>query len=370
MTKFKIDPLDVSFEPLAGSTFINLLRLLAQNNFRIDLIGIPRLVYSGFLSLVLSPLNVIERIKSNKKINNTKISKHPIFIIGHWRSGTTYIHNLMSQDKKFSYPTTFQTIAPAVFLNFEKLIKPIVVSSLPPTRPMDHIELNADYPQEDEYGIGNLSPYSYYNGWCFPKNRDFYYNFVTMNNTKPHHIKQWKKIYLYFLKKVTVYNNGKQLILKNPSNLGRVKYLLELFPNAKFVHIYRNPYHTFFSKSHNIEKEMTLYCLQKPASKEDFELAMVNQYKKMYENYFNDKKLIAKGNLVEVKYEDLIKDPYKVIKKIYKELKLSGFVAIETKLKNYIKTQKNIKTASYNISKKEKEKIYNYFKETIDLWGY
>ena len=198
----KINPLDVSFEPLAGSTLTNLLRLLAQNRFKIDPIGFPRLVYSFFLSTALSPLNLYEKIRFDKKIKKVKISKPPVFIIGHWRSGTTYLHNLMAQDKNFLYPTTFQTITPGLFLGSEKLIKPIVKSSLPPKRPQDDVDLDVNYPNEEEYALGNLSPYSFYNGWCFPKNMDYYNKCVLMDEVSKETTEKWKNIYLYFLKKI------------------------------------------------------------------------------------------------------------------------------------------------------------------------
>ena len=370
MTEYKIDPLDVSFEPLAGSTFTNLLRLLAQNKFRVGIIGWPRLLYSIVLSLVLAPLSFYEKVTCDKNIKNTKIEKPPIFIIGHWRSGTTYLHNLMSKNLDFAYPTTFQTITPGLFLKFEKLIKPIVASSLPPTRPQDSIVLGADLPQEEEYGIGNISPFSFYHGWCFPRNRDFYYKFVHLDSIGKNRINDWKKTYLYYLKKVTLFYNGKQLVLKNPSNTSRVKLLLELFPDAKFIHIYRDPYYTYLSMKRNIEKEMTLYCLQKPADQEDFEMAMIEMYNKMFEKYFEEKKLIPDGNLVEVRYEDLIKKPYEVVKNIFQELNLSGFEKYEKELNSYIETQLNINTYKYKIDEKQKNKIYKHFKKTIDLWNY
>ena len=370
MTEYKIDPLDISFEPLGGSTLTNLLILIAQNKFKIGIIGIPRILYSLLLSALFSPLNFYEKITCDKKIKNTKIDKPPIFILGHWRSGTTYIHNLMSQNSNLAFPTTFQTITPGLFLKFEKLIKPILVASLPPTRPQDCIVLGADLPNEEEYGIGNISPYSFYHGWCFPKNRDFYYRFVHMNGVNDKVINDWKKTYLYYLKKVTLYHNGKQLVLKNPSNTGKVKLLLELFPDAKFIHIYRNPYYTYLSMKRNIEKEMTLYCVQKPADQENFENAMVEMYNKMYERYFEEKKLIPKENFIEVRYEDLTEKPYEVIKKIHEELNLEGFNENKEKLKSYIKTQLKINTYNYNLDDKQKKKIYTCFKKTIDLWKY
>ncbi len=370
MTEYKIDPLDVSFEPLAGSTFINLLRLLIQNKLRVNIIGIPRIIYSIILSLILSPFNFYEGITCSKKIKNTCIDKPPIFIIGHWRSGTTYLHNILTQNPDFGFPSTFQTITPGLFLKFEKQIKPIVASSLPPTRPQDNIVLGVDLPQEEEYGIGNISPYSFYHGWCFPKNRDFYYDFVHFDKVSKNRINEWKKIYLYYLKKVTLYNQGKQLVLKNPSNTSRVKLLLELFPDAKFIHIYRNPYFVFLSMKRNIKKEMTLYCVQTPADQENFEIAMIKMYNRMYEKYFDEKKLIPEGNLVEVRYEDLKEKPYEVIKKIYHDLSLNDFEKNQYKINSYIKTQFKVNTHKYNLDEKQKNKIYKYFKKTIELWQY
>lgn len=367
---FSIDPLDVSFEPLAGSKLSNLLRLLAENRFRISLIGFPRIVYSAFMSSVLAPLDFYEKNWFKRKAEQINIKKHPIFILGHWRTGTTYLHNLLSQDSQFGYPTTFQTVTPAVCLKFEKIIKPIVESSLPETRPQDNVKIGADLPQEEEYAIGNLSPYSFYNGWCFPKNMERYNNYVDMRNVSLDSIEEFKKIYLYFLKKVSLYHNGKRLLLKNPSNTARIKLLLEMFPESKFVHIHRNPYHVFLSMKRNIEKEMTLYCVQKPFNWEKIEQSMVDMYKRMYLKYFEEKKLIPKENFVEIKYESFIEDPLCELEKIYKEFDLGDFSKVESVFKKYIESQGSVKTSSYEIDGDLKKKIYNYFHETIDLWGY
>jgi omega-hydroxy-beta-dihydromenaquinone-9 sulfotransferase len=367
---FKIDPLNVTFEPLAGSTFANLLRLLAQNRFHVEPVGIPRIIYSMALSFTLSPLNMLESIKYDKKIKNTTIKKPPIFIVGHWRTGSTYLHNLLAQDTQYGYPTTFQTVTPALLLRFEKLIKPIVASSLPKTRPQDNVELGADLPQEEEYALGNISPYSFYNGWIFPKNMDLYNNYVDFQNVSEREIKEFKRIFHYYIQKLTLYYHGKQLLLKNPSNTARIKILHEMYPDAKFIHIYRNPYHVYLSMKRNIEKEMILYCLQKPPSWEVFEKAMVDMYKRMFKKYFNEIKQVPKENQIDVKYEDLMQNPLGEIKRIYDKLQINGFEKSEPTLKKYIESQKKIKSYSYNIDPLLKEKIYQYLKETIDLWNY
>jgi hypothetical protein len=273
-------------------------------------------------------------------------------------------------DPQFAYPTTFQTITPGLFLGSERYIKPIVASSLPPKRPQDDISLNVDFPQEEEYGIGNLSPYSFYHGWCFPKNKDHYYNFVLMDQISQSAVDEWKKIYLYYLKKITLYNNGKQLVLKNPSNTSRVKLLLEMFPEAKFIHIIRNPYHTFLSMKRNIEKEMTLYCLQKPGEWHTFETSMVTLYNNMFKKYFQEKTLIPPGNLVEIYYEEFLAHPLDTLKAIYHDLGIPGFQDAKKEFSEYIRSQGDIRTYTYQIPKEVENKIYQHLKMTIDHWGY
>ncbi|NIA09940.1 MAG: sulfotransferase [Nitrospiraceae bacterium] len=312
---------------------------------------------------------MLEKIRFGRKIRNVEI-KPPVFIIGHWRSGTTYLHNLLSQNPNFAYPTTFQTVTPSVFLGSEKLIKPMVESSLPPTRPEDNVPLGADLPQEEEYAMGNLCPYSFYNGWCFPRKMDFYYKFVCMEDVPESAVEEWKRIYLYYLKKVALAGGGRKLVLKNPANTARINLLLEMFPDAKFVHIYRNPYHVFLSMKRDINSEMPLYSVQKPGDDDSIEKAMAGLYNHMFDKFFKEKGNIPDGNFTEVRYEDLIEKPLKEVERVHKELGLSGFEEHKNDFAGYIAAQSGIKPHVYSIDGQLKEKIYGYWKYTIDKWGY
>jgi len=143
-----------------------------------------------------------------------------------------------------------------------------------------------------------------------------------------------------------------------------------MFPDAKFIHIYRNPYHVFLSMKRDIEAEMSLYCVQKPKDDEVIEAEMVKLYLQMFRKYFEEKKLIPEGNLVEVRYEDFIAEPLKETERVHKELSLPGFEEHKTIFKNYIAEQKKIKPHSYTFDEELKEKIYKYWRYTIDRWGY
>lgn len=367
---FDVSPFNVTFEPLAGSTFTNFIKLLVQNRFKVDPVGIPRLLYSTLMCTVQSPLNIIEKHFYNKNIQDLKFVKPPLFIIGHWRTGSTYLHNLLSLDNNFAFPTTLQTVIPGSFVKFTKLMYPIVAGSLPETRPQDDVALGAELPNEEEYAMGNLSRFSFYHGWCFPKNMDKYNDYIDFKDVPQSEIDEFIEIYLEFLKKVAYVNDNKMLLIKNPSNTARIKLLLELFPDAKFIHMIRNPFHVFLSMQRNVEKEMPLYTLQNPPKWEVFEHAIVDVYKRMYAKYFKEKELIPPGNHADVRYENLIKRPMQELEQLYHNLELNDFANTKTKFKAYIASQKDIRLFKYDIDAPTKQKIYSYLKDNIDLWEY
>ena len=355
--------------PVAGYTLTNIFHLLKQNKFRISFQYLPRFVYNTIVSSIMAPFRIQERKKFDTKIMNTTISHHPLFILGHWRSGTTYLHNILSLDKKLGYFTTFQAYLPGVFLAYEKLFKSIVASSIPEQRPMDNVPMHPDFPQEDQYAVGAISPYSYYHGWCFPKNMNFYNRFVLMEDVSDYDIQQWKDIYLYLLKKVTLAVGGKRLVLKNQDNTAKIKLLLDLFPDAKFVLIQRNPYDLYYSMLKFMRIVIPLYCLQKPLPFSAVENSMMDLCSNMFRKYLQERSLIPEGNLVEVKYEDFIREPIKIIQSIYSGLSLDGFTIAKEAFEIYIKSQESFNRGSYVVSDEVREKVdrrWGFIKEAFD----
>ena len=366
----KENTLVVTKEPLAGDTLSNLLRLLVQNRFKIDFRYMPRMLYAITISSIMAPFRIKEHITFEKTIKETEIKHDPIFILGHWRSGTTYLHNVLSLDKNLGYFSTFHAMLPSVFLGSEKRFKPFVASSIPKKRPMDDVSMRADLPQEDEYAISTLSPYSINHSLCFPRNAEFYNRFACMDNISKNVIEEWKEIYLYLLKKETLYRDGKRLVLKNPANTARVTLLLEMFPNARFVHIYRNPYSLYFSMMRFLSSIIPFLCVQKPPEIWEAEKQMMRAYKQIYKKYFKEKRHIPKENLVEIRYEDFIQHPLEKIRGIYTHLHLDGFQESEKTFKKYIASQKSVKTHTYKMDEDLKEKIYKEWRFVFDEFGY
>lgn len=356
--------------PLPGYTLPNLLCLLAQNKFLISPRYLPRFVYCLCLSSIMAPFTLKERIQCDTRIHHTAMSKPPVFLLGHWRSGTTYLQNLLSQDSQFGFFSTFQAYLPAVFLSSEAVFKPLVSSSIPKQRPMDGVAMDAEFPQEDQYAVGAFSPYSYYHGWCFPRGMERYNTYVCMQDVSQRTIEDWKQIYRYLLQKITLYHNGKQLVLKNQDNTAKIRLLLELFPDAKFVFLYRNPYDLYFSMMKFISIVLPRYCVQTPPPLADVEHSMLKLYSRMIHKYLTERRLIPPENLLEVRYEDFISHPLDVLQRMYPQFTLEGFEKVRPAFVSYLATQKHIQTDHYTLTKDVQQKIDEHWGFAVKEFGY
>jgi omega-hydroxy-beta-dihydromenaquinone-9 sulfotransferase len=360
----------VTNTPVPGYTLPNILTLLIQNHFHISPRYLPRFVYSLSLSSIIAPFYLRERFTFDQKIKQTEIKHPPLFLIGHWRSGTTYLHNVLSYDQIFSFFTTFQAYLPSVFLSSEKLFKPIVVSSLPKKRPMDDVPMDADYPQEDQYAIGAMSPYSYYHGWVFPKNMEFYNRYVLMEDVPQKTIDAWKDIYLYLLKKATLASNGRRLLLKNQDNTAKIRHILDMFPEAQFVLIQRNPYQLYYSMIKFMRIVIPLYCLQTPPKLETVERSMMQLYAAMFKKYLKERDMIPEKNLVEITYEDYIQNPLKELKHIYDHLHLPSYTQAQPAFQTSLESQKNLIHQNYEVSEEVRKKVDTYWGFAVKAFGY
>ena len=127
--------------------------------------------------LARTPFYLLERLIYGRRLASQEIENGPIFIVGHWRSGTTHLHNLLSQDKQFAYHSFADMVMPHDMLleRYLPVIQLIVKMSLPKTRGIDRLPLKLHLPQEEEMSLGMLSGISYYNCYFFPQHWKEYF---------------------------------------------------------------------------------------------------------------------------------------------------------------------------------------------------
>lgn len=319
---------------------------------------------------ILSILKPIEDRKYKKLLAMQPIENDPLFILGHWRSGTTYVHNVLCKDKNWGYTTTYQTVFPNIILWGQRFFKSCMGSIMPDKRPTDNMELNPDLPQEEEFAMSNLIPYSFYDFWFFPKHtREFSDKYLLFNKATPKEIETFKEAFLRLVK-ISLWNTkGKRFLSKNPPHTGHVKVLLELFPNAKFVYLVRNPYTVFESTRSFFTNTITPLKLQ-DISPEQIEADIIQTYTDLYKKYEEDKKLIPAGNLIEIKFEDFEADALAMTKRIYQELSLPGYSEAEGAFKSYIGNRSGYKKNSYKYEDRTKQIVEQNWKFALQDWNY
>ena len=297
--------------------------------------------------------------------------KPPVFVIGHWRSGTTHLHYLLAQDEKFSYLEAFQAFFFKVAFISKSFMRPVLNYFMPSTRPQDNIKIDASAPTEEEHPLTNLTEKSGMQTFFFPRNRTYFDKFNLFKNAKKHEINNWKRTYHKMLCQISLYQGkDKQLLLKNPHNTGRIKVLLELYPNAKFIFIHRNPYDVFLSNVHLYNSTIKTQFLQE-FNQEEIEKRVIYCYETTLKQYIADRELIPSDNHIEISYQELAEEPIKTIQKIYEKIQLGDFKKVENNIIDYLNSLGDYKTNQFkkpeeHLIKKINERWEFSFKE----WNY
>ncbi len=318
---------------LAGITAGDWLRLLRQNGFAVDAAYWHRAAFVTFASMMNSWFRLKEERMFGAQVADTEVPP-PLFILGHWRSGTSHLHNLLALDPQFAFANTYQVVNPHTFLNTEEVNTRRFAWMVPETRPMDAMELSFQTPQEDEFAPCLMSLRSLYLGISFPRAEDAYARYLTFDDVSAKEIAEWKSALLGFMKKLT-FKYGRPLVLKSPPHTARIRLLLELFPDARFIHIHRHPYQVFSSCRHYYDTAVWYSYLQKP----NYALVdggIIRRYSELHDAFFNQRDLIAPERFHETSFDELDRDPVGTLSMIYRRLGLGGFETIEPEVRRYI----------------------------------
>lgn len=370
MTAAKKQKRGILLPPAVGYSLKILVNLCRENH--ISPKYYLRLLAIWVINLINWSFRTYERWLINPRFKNKPLYNPPVFIIGHWRSGTTHLHNLMCQDKRMGFVTTYQSVFPDTLFNRAGrfLFKGFTRLLIPGTRKGDNVNLDTENPQEEEFALGDKTPVCFYYFWMFPKNiRKYYDRFIRFRGLSVEENDSWKQDYTLLIKKALRNTGRKQFLSKNPPNTARIKILLEMFPDAKFIHIHRNPVEVFLSTRHFYAKMLPHLQLQTiPQTEIDNHIFEV--YKNLMHDFMDQKQLIPKGNFVEIAFADLEQEPMQNLRMIYEKLYLQGFQKALPHFLNYQQTMESYEKNKHSISRQLLEKIQQEWGFAMKAFNY
>ncbi|WP_420580485.1 sulfotransferase family protein [Reichenbachiella sp.] len=347
MSKFNIPPIST----LSGSTFWNYVKAIKSG--RVEWTYYHKVLLTGLVCGLASPFHFWEKIRTPRY---SKLNNSPLFILGHWRSGTTFLHNLLCHDPNAAFVSTYQSLFPNnmhsqfIFKNFMKM-------NMPDKRPSDNVQLGIDLPQEDEFALGNMQRLSFYDVFYFPDGFEELFNqTIAFEGVSQKVTDQWKSAYKELINKALKHSPGTHPILKNPVNTGRVDKLLELYPNAKFLHIYRNPVVVYLSIKKFFLSLFPTLQFQRTTEKQLGDLIM-KLYARLMKRYLDQRQLIPGEQLFELRFENFEEDPMRYVEEVYKSLNFSNWDNAKSNIQKYIVSQSGYQKNSYRISKPELDSV-------------
>ncbi len=365
-----------------GMDFFAWLRLFAAGRGRVD----PKFWYIAGILGGTTFLNTlfgwIQQARFGRAINSVRVDP-PLFVLGHWRTGTTLLHELLLLDERHTGPSTFHCFEPCHCILSETLFRKHLKFLLPSKRPMDNMLFGWEQPQEDEFALALLGQPSTYCEIAWPNQEgqgargkgQEEKSALDLSELSRRQLQDWKRVLMRFLKTVLYLDNRgrtsqRRLVLKSPPHTARIPVLLEMFPQAKFVYLQRDPYVVYLSTLNLWQSFAKKHGMQVPRKPELIEAKVLREFRILIERYEATKRLIPAGRLIEVRYEDLAADLVSETARVYDELDLGDWPAARVRVEENAAGRRSYAKNRYEITPEVRKRVDDNWGDLIAGWGY
>jgi omega-hydroxy-beta-dihydromenaquinone-9 sulfotransferase len=342
--------------------------LLRRHGFRIHRRNLARAAVISAITASNMPAALLQSILFGRSLRAAAVAPDPVFILGHYRSGTTHLHNLLALDERLSYPTLYQCAAPHHCLVTGGIYPRLFSWMLPARRLQDGMVLGFSLPQEDELGLIALGAPSPYWSMGFPAGSPGE-AFLGLTAVSEAERRSWAQIFLGLLRLVSLRHPGRPLVLKSPPHTARIAVLSRLFPAARFVHIVRDPLAVFASS-------VSLWRVTRAANA----LAAYNEAAagqevldgllQLYQDFPAATAALPRGQFHQLRYEDLVQHPLATLEDLYRALGLGDFAAVRPRIEAYLAGQRAYRRNEYEVSAEGREAVRAAWGPLFRPWGY
>lgn len=311
-----------------------------------------------------------EHLKHNRKIAAEALGFGPVFIIGHWRSGTTYLHNLLSHDPQFAWMSFSRSAMPLDCLTPIRPGRDLMNLLLPKTRGMDEMLMDGDTPQEEEMALGVLGEVCFYRCLYYPRSMEpEFRRAVLFQDLRPGELEGFAENYRFLAQKMAYAYGGKTVLFKNPASTARMSFLKRVFPNAKFIHIVRDPFDVYPSMVKLLQRSLEAFAWQKPEGVNLHE-TVLSFYERTMRAHIAERGAIPDEDFHEVRFEDLERDAAAVVRDIYCALGIPGIDPAMGAISSHIRSQQSYQKNDHDLPDTTRREISARWTFAFDRWGY
>ncbi len=344
------------------------LRLLGEHRWRV---APQKWGLLGTITVAAAFNSLAERIcaaRFRRQLGSPPATDPPVFIIGHWRSGTTLLHELLMLDDRFCCPTTYQCFTPGHFLLTESIVPPAIAWMIPSKRPMDDVVAGWDRPQEDEFALVNMGAPSPYVRMAFPSTFPPDPVALDLTTLPPEELDRWRELFRGFLARLAI-RDPRRPVLKSPPHTARMAVLAAMFPGARFLHVVRDPFVVFPS---TMRLWRSLHAVQGMQLDDGARLEAIvfRAFETMYAAFERDRPTLPPDSLHEVRYEDLVADPVGRLGEAYAALGLDGFAEVRPAFERRAAEMRRYRTNTYRHDPRLVAEIADRWRSFIDRYGY
>jgi len=299
------------------------LARMAKRCGGVDLRRVP--VYLATLSryALLAPPRWAQQRREARE-PSPPLAEDPVFVLGHWRSGTTYVQQLLGADPRHTTPTLFSSLFSDVSLAGQRLEAALngVAKALRLRHSIQRQPLQLGLPAEGDIGLclGLLSKHAYTWGHLFPRSFPRWMQTHVFDPT-PGTVQGWLDDYELLMRRVAALAGGRRVVMKSPGDTARIPWLLERYPGARFVYVHRDPLAVYPSTRYLwgvIQREFAFQRVD-DATVHRF---VVETYARLLTRYLRDRERVPAGQLVELRYEELLCDGPATLERLYATLGL------------------------------------------------
>lgn len=322
--------------PMALAPLDVWLRMLRAARAPIPLRHWPRLAVALTASAVATLVTLPERLLW-RFLPPPTADPAPVFILGFYRSGTTQLHYLLARDPNLRAPRWCEVLAPQGFVLSWALLRLLLTPLMPSRRPIDGLPFGPELPAEEDFALNNGALVSPLAGRAvLPLEYGHYRRFDDLRELDAAELGRWRASLTEFVGKQARLAGSRRLLLKTPAHTARVAELLALYPDARFVHISREPRALLRSNLAMGAVLQRRYALQEDPGTAAQADRIAEEYERFERRYLEARAEIPPGRLVESRFEDLVADPLGELRRIHRRLDLEWSAAFAESAAAYL----------------------------------